>query len=154
VPQRFPFWPALKSEHPDFDEDDRKLLKELHVGQDFPLRIDEGARWKAQDVVGQWAIHLCQEVYIMQDGHCEEDPPKAWEKILLQLRPFSEASWEDWWKVARGVLDDEYIDVVDIPELRDTVTSKADLRSRGRMRKRILQALKDKFKSMAGGNKL
>ena len=90
----------------------------------------------------------------MQDGHCEEDPPKAWEKILLQLRPFSEASWEDWWKVARGVLDDEYIDVVDIPELRDTVTSKADLRSRGRMRKRILQALKDKFKSMAGGNKL
>ena len=52
------------------------------------------------------------------------------------------------------MLQDEYIDVVDIPELRDTVTSKADLRSDGRMRKRILQALKDKFKSMAGGNKL
>lgn len=154
VPQRFRFWPVLKSEHPGFDEDHRNLLKKLHVGQDFPLVIAEGARWKAQDAVGQWAIHLCHNVYIMQEGHSVEDPPKAWEKILLHLRPFSDTSWKDWWEVAKGVLQDEYIDVVDIPELRDTVTSKADLRSRGRMRKRILQALKDKFKSMAGGNKL
>jgi hypothetical protein len=154
MPQRYRFWPALKSEHPDFDEDHCKLLKELRVGQDFPLLVTERARWTAQDAVGRWAIHLCQEIYIMQDGHWVDEKSKAWEVKLLALKPFSSQTWEGWWEVARGLLLDEYIDVVQIPELRDTVRGRSEPRSPGRVRKRVLQALKDKFKSMAGQNKI
>jgi len=154
VPHRVRFWPVLKSQHLDFDEDHQKLLTDLQVGRDYPMLIAEGARWRARDAIGSWAIQLSREVYILLDGHSEGVQAKPWEVILRDLKPFSEVSWRDWWEVALGVLRDKYVDVIEIQELRHTVTAKADLKSPGRLRKRILQALKDKFKSMAGENKL
>lgn len=154
VPQQLPFWPVLKSDHRDFDEDHGALLKALQVGKDFPLVIAEGARWTAQDAIGRWAIHLCHEIDIMQEGHAVDEDSEMWEQKLPDLKPFSAATWLTWWEVAQGLLQHEYVDVVEIPELNETVKSRADRKSPGRIRKRILQGLKNKFKSMAGENKL
>jgi hypothetical protein len=152
-PKELPFWPVLKSPHHDFDCDHRALLRSLQIGKDFPFTIAEGARWKARDAIGKWAIHLCQEIEIMQDGHPVDDDSEPWEHKLDALRPFSSETWKGWWEVAKGLLVHDYIDVVEIPELNATVKSKADQKSPGRVRKRIFQALKDKFKSMAWENK-
>ena len=158
LPQRFPYWPVLKSDHRDFDDDHRALLKLLQVGKVFPLVIAEGVRWNAKDPLGRWAIHLCQEIDIIHDGDVadedlDEDDSEPWEHKLLELKPFSAATWLAWWEVAQGLLRHDYIDVVKIPELKATVKSRADQKSLGLIRKRIMQGLKDKFKSMAGENK-
>lgn len=153
APKKLPFWPVLKSEHLDFDEDHRSLLKSLGVGRHFPLTIAEGARWSARDTVGQWAIHLCQEIDILREVHLVNEVSEAWEHLLVGLPPFSIETWPNWWRVAQRLLKREYIDVVLIPELNATVTSPRDRKTPGLIRKRILQALKEKFKSMVGENK-
>ncbi len=154
-PAGLPFWPVLKSPHHDFDCDHLTLLKSLQVGKDFPFTIAEEARWTARDAIGKWAIHLCQEIEIMQisDYSAEEDS-EPWEHKLEKLEQFSGETWKDWWEVAKGLLSHDYVDVVEIPELNKTVKATADRKSPGRIRKRILQALKDKFKSMAWQNKV
>jgi hypothetical protein len=153
-PKGLPYWPVLKSPHHDLDCDHRELLRSLQVGTEFPFTIAEEARWTARDAVGKWAIHLCQEIEIMQvsDWSAEADS-EPWEHKLPELQPFSGETWTDWWEVAKGLLLHEYIDVVEIPELDKTVKSSVDRKSPGRIRKRILQALKDKLKSMAWENK-
>jgi hypothetical protein len=90
----------------------------------------------------------------MQDGHAVDEDSEPWEQKLEKLASFSSETWKEWWDVARGLLIHDYIDVVEIPELNQTVRSKMDRKSPGRIRKRILQALKDKFKSMAWQNKV
>ena len=153
-PMGLPFWPVLKSSHHDFDCDHKSLLKSLQVGKDFPFTITEESRWTARDAIGKWAIHLCKDIEIEQDGRPVEADSKQWEQKLLELEPFSSETWKDWWEVAKGLLSDDFIDVVDIPELNRTVKAVADRKSPGRIRKRIFQALKDKFKSMAWENKV
>jgi hypothetical protein len=135
-----PFWPVLKSSHPSFDSDHAVILKTLKVGTKYP--IFGGMRWNGRDVCGRWAIHLCQEIEIMQEGHCVDESSKEWEFALLELKPFSADTWEQWWAVAKGLLETEYIDVVDISELVNSVAGKTDT-TPGRKRKRILQTLKD-----------
>jgi hypothetical protein len=152
-PKELPFWPVLKSPHHDFDCDHRKFLGLLQVGKDFPFTISEESRWTARDAIGKWAIHLCKEIEIDQECRAIDDDPAPWARKLLELKPFSSNTWEDWWIVAKGLLRLDYIDVVEIPELNGTVKSSADRLSPGRIRKRILQALKEKFKSMAWENK-
>jgi hypothetical protein len=153
-PKGLPYWPVLKSLHHDFDDNHSALLKSLQVGSDFPFSIGEEARWTARDAIGRWAIYLCQEIEIMQDGHDVGEDSEPWEYKLEGLQPFSNETWEDWWEVAKGLLLKDYFDVVEIPELNKTVKSSADRKSPGRIRKRILQALKEKFKSMAWANKV
>jgi hypothetical protein len=153
-PKRLPFWPVLKSPHHDFDCDHRTLLKSLQVGKHFPFTIAEESRWTARGAIGKWAIHLCKEIEIMQDGHPVDQESEPWEHKLEILKPFSSETWQDWWEVAKGLLLHDYVDVVRIPELNETVKSSADRKSLGRIRKRIFQALKDKFKSMAWENKV
>ena len=153
-PMGLAFWPVLKSPHPGFDCDHQQFLEALRIGEDFPFTIGAEARWTARDPIGKWALHLCQEIEIMQDGHYVNEESAPWEHKLEKLAPFSGETWEDWWEVAKGLLLHDYIDVVDIPELNKTVRAKNDRKSRGRIRKRIMQALKDKFKSMAWGNKI
>jgi hypothetical protein len=152
-PKELPFWPVLKSPHHDFDCDHRILLRSLQIGEDFPFAIGEESRWTARDTIGKWAIHLCKEIEIDQECRPVDDDPVPWEQKLLALKPFSSNTWENWWEVAKGLLLHDYVDVVEIPELNETVKSSADRRSPGRIRKRILQALKNKFKSMAWENK-
>jgi hypothetical protein len=153
-PRGLPYWPVLKSPHHDFDCDHRALLKSLQVGKDYPLTVAEEARWTARDAIGKWAIHLCQTIEIMQEGHCVEEDSEPWEHQLLELQPFSSKTWKDWWKVAKGLLRHDFVDVVEIPELNKTVKSSADRKSVGRIRRRILAALEDKLKSMAWENKV
>jgi hypothetical protein len=152
-PASMPYWPVLKSPHHDYDCDHKLLLKSLQIGRDFPFTITEEARWTSRDAVGKWAIHLCQEIETMQEGYYVEEDSEPWEKKLLELRPFSCETWKDWREVAKGLLQQEYIDVINIPELNASIVSSSDRRSAGVIRKRILQALKDKFKSMASENK-
>ncbi len=155
-PQQFPYWPVLKSEHRDFNDDHETLLKCLQVGKRFPGVVDKGARWTSKDVLGRWATHLCQYIEILCDTGANSygRKYKPWERTLLKLKPFSAKTWREWWEVAQGVLIDEFIDVHEIPELNEVVKSPADRKSPGRIRKRILQGLRNKFKSMAGENKL
>jgi hypothetical protein len=152
-PRSLPFWPVLKSPHKDFDSDHRRLLGALQVGDDYPFTIKEESRWTARDAIGKWAIHLCKEIEIDQECRAIDDDPAPWARKLLELKPFSSNTWEDWWIVAKGLLRLDYVDVVEIPELNGTVKASADRLSPGRIRKRILQALKEKFKSMAWENK-
>jgi hypothetical protein len=152
-PQALPYWPVLKSSHRDFDSDHVKLLQVLCVGEKYPLPIGHESRWTARDAIGRWAIHLCQEIEIMQTGHLVTGNSKPWEKKMEKLQSLSAKSWKDWWFVAKGLLLHDYVDVVEVPDLNKTVRSKADRASPGRIRKRILQALRDKLKSMARENK-
>jgi hypothetical protein len=153
-PKDLPYWPVLKSPHHDFDCDHPTLLKSLQVGDHYPFNIAEEARWTARDAIGKWAIHLCQEIEVCQECLAVYEDSEPWEHKLEKLRPFSSETWKDWWEIAKDLLQDEYIDVVEIPELNNTVKSKADRKSPGVIRKRILQALKDKFKSMGSENKV
>jgi hypothetical protein len=115
-PKSLPVWPVLKSPHHDLDCDHQRFLRLLQVGEAFPLTIADEARWTARDPVGKWAIHLCQEIEIMQDGHPVDEESEPWEHKLEQLQPFSGATWKDWWEVARGLLLHDYVDVVEIPD--------------------------------------
>jgi len=152
-PRTLPTWPVLKSLHPDFDGDHKAILKLLKVGEKFPFPIGEEARWKASDTIGKWALHLCQEIEIMQEGHYVDEKSDDWEQKLLTLERFSGENWQIWWEIAQGLLQKEYVDVVNIKELAATVKSKEDLKYPSRVRRRILQALRSKFKSMARVNK-
>jgi hypothetical protein len=154
-PQRLPVWPVMKSPHRDFDTDHRRLLKTLRIGAEFPFTIAEEARWTARDPIGKWAIHLCQTIEIMiVSDYAAEELSEMWKCKIDYLGSFSGKSWENWWTAAKALLTCEYADVVDILELNHTVKSPTDRRSPGRIRKRIFQALKDKFKSMAFQNKV
>jgi len=148
-------WPVMKSPHRDFDTEHRALLKELQVGAGFPFTITEESRWTALDPVGKWAIHLCQTIEIMiVSDYTVEELSEMWGCKIHSLGSFSGETWESWWIAAKALLVCEYVDVVQIPELNQTVSSSADRRSPGRIRKRIYQALKDKFRSMALQNKV
>jgi hypothetical protein len=150
-----PVWPVMKSPHRDFDTEHRALLKELQVGAGFPFTITEESRWTALDPVGKWAIHLCQTIEIMiVSDYTVEELSEMWGCKIHPLGSFSGETWESWWIAAKALLVCEYVDVVQIPELNQTVSSSADRRSPGRIRKRIYQALKDKFRSMALQNKV
>jgi hypothetical protein len=154
-PKTLPFWPAIKSSHRDFDTDHRALLRILQVGTAFPFTIGEEVRWTARDAIGRWAIHLAQSIEIMiVSDYTEDELSEMWECKIDRLRDFSRNTWENWWNAAKALLVHDYIDVFDIPELNKTVKSLADRKSPGRIRKRIYQALKDKFKSMASENKV
>ena len=87
-----------------------------------------------------------------QDIPMDFDP--KWFVAATRLEPFSSESWLKWWEVIREMLREVYIDVVEIPELVETVTSKADRRTPGRIRSRIVKNLKDKIRSLAGLNKV
>jgi hypothetical protein len=54
----------------------------------------------------------------MQDGHPAEEDSAPWDHKLEKLRPFSSEAWKDRGEVAKGLLLHEYIDVVDVPELK------------------------------------
>jgi hypothetical protein len=47
-------WPVLKSFHPHFDVDHKKLLEELKVGESNPLNIYKG-KWNLNDEIGKVA---------------------------------------------------------------------------------------------------
>ena len=83
-----------------------------------------------------------------------EELSEMWGCKIHSLGSFSGETWESWWIAAKALLVCEYVDVVQIPELNQTVSSSADRRSPGRIRKRIYQASKDKFRSMALQNKV
>jgi hypothetical protein len=154
-PRTLPMWPVMKSLHRDFDTDHSRLLNILQVGSQYPFTIGKEARWTARDAVGKWAIHLCQTIEIMiVSDNTVEDLSERWQCKISSLGHFSSDTWKNWWTAAKGLLACEYIDVVDIPELRKTVKSVADQKSPGRIRRRIFQSLKDKFKSMASENKV
>ena len=153
MPHQVPDWPVMKSLHQDFDEDHEALLSRLEVGKGLPVVIAKEARWTIRDTTGRWAIQLVSEVEsVRQDIPMDFDP--KWFVAATRLEPFSSESWLKWWEVIREMLREVYIDVVEIPELVETVTSKADRRTPGRIRSRIVKNLKDKIRSLAGLNKV
>lgn len=146
-------WPVLKSLHPLLDSPHEEFLNKLKVGSKHPFVCDRSSKWKPNDSLGRWAVHLCIEIALMWEGEYVDESSPPWVQSLVTLAAFGPDTWEDWWKVAGELLQDKYIDVVQIPELRECITNESDRSSLSSIRKRIRQRLRDKFCSLAGANK-
>ena len=153
VPHQVPHWPVLKSLHSEFDDDHEGLLELLEVGKGLPFTLGREARWKANDAVGRWVLYLVTQIEALHDSLLL-DSDADWFKAAVGLDELSAENWEQWWSIMQGMLRDEYVDVIEIPVLNDTVTSRTDRKSPGRIRARIYKNLKERLRSLAGLNKV
>ena len=165
-PKSLPSWPVMKSPHPSFDCDHVDLLKNLKVGEGFPMRFDKGARWE-NNLITKWAIHLIEEIEYCRGWLCDyPDLPDTVREQLSKLQKLSLETWLAWWDAAKELLEHCYVDLATIPELqnwsispkarsknmdvrRGTAKSKDEMKP-GKIRARINEALKQKFKTLAG----
>jgi hypothetical protein len=117
-PQSLPSWPVTKSLHPLYDSEHESLLRELHVGDTLPMRVDGGARWEL-DIIAKCALYLYEEIERRRRWLCDDsDLPEDLKIRLSDLKKFSSENWEAWWNLAEDLLDYGYVDLVDIPELK------------------------------------
>lgn len=168
-PQSLPSWPVTKSLHPLYDSEHESLLRELHVGDTLPMRVDGGARWKF-DTIAKWSLHLYNEINRRRGWLCDDSDLSDDLRVKLSnIKEFSSENWEAWWNLAEDLLDYGYVDLVDIPELKKWATSPKDLKisaalrvspatsekslQPGKIRSRIKNALRQKFKTLVGENK-
>jgi hypothetical protein len=170
-PQQMPAWPVMVFLHKEYKSDPTHFLKKIHVGKALPFRFDENARWE-KNIITTLAFRLYEKVngYRSWAGSEDCDLPNPLQKRLSELQAFSSDTWQAWWEVTKEVLEYEYDDLAIIPELQAWANSDKDRGARAetgrsratsyhqkppsQIRKFIYRALKEKFGSLAGANKL
>lgn len=109
------FWPVLKARVPRYGDDDKKLIKEIQLGQEAPFNADAVARIRTDNQSTKTAMALlCQldkwrhKNPALEHVKRRPDGLAAWQKLALGLKPFTPNSVSEWFEAACKFLDNKH----------------------------------------------
>ena len=114
IAQTLPYWPALISKLPKFDQYNKKLLRRLDVGSKSGLNVSGLVRWTNGNIAAQYALKILSKLQNqrarvqewstteLRKAALQTDPP--WVVECVKLKPLSVATAQSWWKVGLQVL--------------------------------------------------
>jgi len=166
-------WPVMKSKHPKFGDDEQAIFKKLPIGAAF-AGLQPTKRFEATDGFGHVAWQLQGFVARLRDqvrAHAKEHRIKLdglkWDPLRMSLEELAvllpdfgpdRAVLQRWWTVAQKCLVEAYPHPCkpgklneSIPCLNRLVTAQSHRTSPGRIRTKLLERLKRKFVTFAGG---
>ncbi|HRY49603.1 MAG TPA: hypothetical protein P5186_16260 [Candidatus Paceibacterota bacterium] len=156
------YWPVIKSPGLGFVEEEQNekwLFAQLKIGTEAELKV-VGSKWKANDKVGELAVHLLKRVIngrLFEDPLDDDDPAddrKAAQEFrnrVSKLPPLKKrGAWKKYWVLAEEILLRLWQDPVQRQRLSLLVTAQSKQQSPGRMKAYLFSTLKERFASMAG----
>ena len=145
-------WPVMMSRHPELTEDPKRLFSALQLGAKSKWKDNQFSKLNVTDAAGRWSIHLFQRVATTRAPRALGLRPPVgspqWVLEAHRIEDFGPDSWEAWWRVAKQLLAEEYVDVVEIEALAKRPRGKSRMPP-GRLRASIKTRLRSRFKSLA-----
>lgn len=153
------YWPVVQSPGLGFlDAEQADILKILRVGSAVPISV-VNTKWHPHDGIGKLAMDLWHRVYNRRlfehpldadDPVADHQAAKRFRKQAAALPPFSEKSLEQWWTLAKGVLERRWNDPGQQEDLTKLVTAESKRKSPGRAKEHLFRTVRERFESMAG----
>jgi hypothetical protein len=117
-------WPFLKARKERFADDHKSVLRQIQLGHELPFNCEALGRIRRSNITFRTAMMLLCRL----DGYRPKrntwagfmrHPRLEWEKMAVRLKPFSAATWLDWFEAAwKALLDDHDGKPEADPELR------------------------------------
>jgi hypothetical protein len=157
--QRQRHWPVLRSFHSHFDTNDKKskkLLDRLKVSAGHPLNLYKG-KWNPSDDLGKVAVEIYD--YLESLRAYRGWAGFARESQNLPLPDFGLETWPQWFAAAKEYILRTYKTPDQVKRLNQLVEAPTrkvpsyKLRTVSKVNSHFFTMLKDKFRSMAGGNR-
>jgi hypothetical protein len=136
-------WPLMRSTHP-LNSDSDVLLRAIELSKG-PLRFDKSSKWKPGHAA-LIAIDLVNHIESIR----QQDVTDGKRKFSDFLPPFSTATVNQWWTLAKRFLLTSYPHPEAVPEIAQIVNARSKKRrSSGRFKQEILDTIKARFNAIA-----
>lgn len=149
-------WPCFKSPHRQFFQDEERLLDILQVAQGDARLIAENSNWNPNDAAGRVAMRVWQllSAWRNEDSKIYFRPLDEWSSSAAKLPRFNsnEQAVLAWFELAKAYIKahpDEFDDA-----MRAIPIPRSKRPKGGAISSHAFTMLREKFRSMAGFNKI
>ena len=154
-------WPIMKSPHPEFDADEKRIFVLLQLGADLDFLLGSEARAKHHDPVAKLTRALLAEVQKEVWFHRVTDPGKVlgsdemlrrreqqpqWISEAAKLPELSKDSVPMWWMFIAKLFEQRWPELSKSPELLKLGGKKE---STGRIKSKLKERVRQKLMSFA-----
>jgi hypothetical protein len=154
-------WPIMKSPHPEFDADEKRIFGLLQLGADLDFLLGSEARAKHHGPLAELTLDLLAEVNKEVWFHRATDPGKVLGSDQMQKRREQQPQWTSeaaklpklckdsgpmWWKFIAQLFEQRWPELSKNPELLKLGGKKE---SAGRFKNKLKERVRQKLMSLA-----